>query len=467
MTVDSTRVRKLSIFLMGFQHVLVMYAGTIAVPLIVGSALKMSQSDLAYLINADLFTAGIVTMIQSLGLGIFGIRMPVMMGVTFATVGPMIAIGTTPGVGITGVYGAVIISGLFSILISPLMSRLIRLFPPVVTGSIICLIGLSLFKIAINWCGGGQPTITKQLAGETVKVVNPDFARLDYLLIAFLVLCVVLVISRFGSGIVKNLAVLIGLMVGSLVCAAQGQISLQGMSDLPWLAVTTPFHFGLPTFDVVAAATLCIVMIVVLAESMGMFLALGNILEQPVTQKDMTRGLRADGLATVLGGIFNAFPYTSYSQNVGLVSVTGVRRREVTAVGGLILCVLGLFPKLAHVVTAIPQYVLGGAGLVMFGMVAATGIRILATVDYKTHQHNLLIIAISLSSGMIPVLSPEFFQFFPAWTHPLTHNGIVIGSMVAVGLNFLFNEVKDLKSIMRISMRGKFKEISPHNSGSI
>ena len=442
---------KLNMLLMGLQHVLVMYAGTIAVPLIVGSALNLSQSDLAYLINADLLTAGIVTIIQSLGLGFFGIRMPVMMGVTFATVGPMIAIGTTPGVGLTSVYGAVIISGLFAIVIAPVMGRMIRLFPPLVTGSIICLIGLSLFKIAINWCGGGQPTIVKQVAGEMVKVTNPEYAQLDHLLIAGFVLCVVLLVSRFGRGLFKNLSVLIGLAAGTGVCAAQGSIAWQGIDTLPWLAVTTPFHFGLPRFDLVAASTLCIVMIVVLAESMGMFLALGHILDQPVTHKDMTRGLRADGLGTLIGGIFNTFPYTSYSQNVGLVSVTGVRRREVTAIGGVILCVLGLFPKVAHVVAAIPPYVLGGAGLVMFGMVAATGIRILAAVDYKTHHHNLVIVAISLTSGMIPVLSPEFFQFFPAWTHPLTHNGIVIGSIVAVCLNLLFNGMLDTSAILQMS----------------
>lgn len=441
MSEKSSEISDVRCLLMGLQHVLVMYAGTIAVPLIVGSALRLQKDQMAYLINADLFAAGIITVIQSLGLGKFGIRLPIMMGVTFAAVGPMIAIGANPDVGLTGIYGAVIVSGLFAILIAPLMGRLIRLFPPLVTGSIICLIGLSLLKVGINWSAGGQPTLTRVLDGKAVQVVNPEYGRLDSLLIAFGVLAVILLVNRFGRGILKNLSVLIGLVLGTLVSVLLGRVELHGLGEAPWIALTTPFRFGLPTFDLAAIASLCLVMVIVLAESLGMFLAVGNIVDKRLSSEDLTRGLRADGLGTFIGGIFNTFPYTSFSQNVGLLTVTGVRSKRVTAFGGIILFGLGLFPKVAHVVASIPPYVLGGAGLVMFGMVSATGIRILASVDYQKRQHNLLIVAVSLSIGMVPTLSPDFFQHFPAWAHTLTHSGIVIGSLAAILLNVFFNGV--------------------------
>ena len=303
-------------FVMGWQHVLVMYAGTIAVPLIVGSALNLPKDQMAYLINADLFAAGIITVIQSLGWFGFGIRLPVMMGVTFAAVGPMIAIGSDPSVGLTGIYGAVIVAGLFAMLISPLMGRLITLFPPLVTGTIICLIGLSLLKVAINWCAGGQPTVNQMINGASYQASNPEYGQLSNLAIAFGVLVLILFVNRYGKGIVKNLSVLIGLLAGTAVCAFMGKVNIHGIEDAPWLAVTTPFHFGMPTFHLAAIASLCLVMVIVLAESMGMFLAIGNIIGQDVKKEEITRGLRADGLGTFLGGIFNTFPYTSFSQNM-------------------------------------------------------------------------------------------------------------------------------------------------------
>lgn len=444
-------------FVMGLQHVLVMYAGTIAVPLIIGNALHLPKQDLAFLINADLFVAGVITIIQSLGLGMFGIRLPVMMGVTFAAVGPMIAIGSDPEVGLNGIYGAVIVSGLFAILIAPLMGRLICFFPPVVTGTIICLIGLSLLKVGIHWSAGGQPTIDSVIDGNVHQIANPQYAQPENLAIAAVVLLSILMINRFSQGMLKNLSVLLGLMLGIAICAGLGKLELQGVNETPWLAITTPFHFGLPSFHLSAISSLCLVMVIILAESMGMFLAIGTILERELSDKEIIAGLRADGLGTMLGGIFNTFPYTSFSQNVGLLSVTGVRHRHVTAFGGLILLGLGLLPKVAHVVASIPQSVLGGAGLVMFGTVAATGIRILGGDLQQNKQSNLLIIAISLSIGMMPTLSPNFFQHFPAWSDAMTHSGIVLGSITAVSLNLVFNGLKD-KSEMR--------KIAAHNTHS-
>ncbi|RCW65662.1 nucleobase:cation symporter-2 family protein [Pseudorhodoferax soli] len=430
---------------LGVQHVLVMYAGTVAVPLIVGGALGLSKADIAFLINADLLAAGIATLVQALGLWRFGIRMPVMMGVTFAAVGPMIAIGTDPALGLPAIYGATIVAGLFGILVAPLMGRLLGVFPPLVTGTVITLIGVSLMGVAIHWAAGGQPHRTEMVDGVAHAIANPDYGDPAKLAIAALVLAVVIGISRFGRGLVANLAVLLGVAAGAAVALATGRMGFEGLGDAPWLALTTPFHFGLPRLELSAVLAMCIVMVITLVESTGMFLALGAITGRRVTPDLLTRGLRADGLGTVIGGVFNTFPYTSFSQNVGLVTVTGVRSRYVAAAGGVVLVLLALLPKVAHLVASVPPFVLGGAGIVMFGMVAATGVRILGSVDYGANRHALYVIAISIGMGLIPTLSPTFFQHLPAWTHAITHSGIVLGTVVAVLLNLFYHGVLTLE----------------------
>ena len=468
---------------LGLQHVLVMYAGAVAVPLIIGRALKLSPEQVSMLISADLFCCGLVTLIQSFGATPwFGIKLPVMMGVTFASVAPMLAMAaSTPGAaGAQLIFGSIIGAGVVSILIAPLMSRLLRFFPPVVTGTIILVIGVSLMRIGINWIFGNpfgptapslpNPDHTKWLAdvgamanaavtpaaGASAPVAavvpavpkglslvgsvpNPKYAPLDGIAVASLVLVSILVIAKYAKGFVSNIAVLLGIVIGGIVAAAMGMMSFDKVASASWFAIVTPFQFGMPTFDPVLILTMSLVMVVVMIESTGMFLALGDMTGKTVTQADLTRGLRTDGLGTVLGGIFNTFPYTSFSQNVGLVGVTGVRSRYVCVAGGLIMIVLGLLPKMAALVEALPTVVLGGAGLVMFGMVAATGIRILAAVDFKSNRHNLFVVAVSLGIGMVPLIAPNFKQWLPHGIHPLIESGILLASMAAVVLNLFFN----------------------------
>jgi uric acid transporter len=429
------------LFVLGLQHVLVMYAGAVAVPLIIGSALKLPKDQIALLINADLFACGIATLIQSLGIGGFaGIRLPVMMGVTFAAVGPMVAMANNPELGLLGIYGAVIASGVFATLAAPFMGRLLPLFPPVVTGTIIVVIGASLMRVGINWAGGGLPTVRRTLeGGEVATLANPAYGALDNLALALFVLVAILAIAKYGRGFVANVSVLLGLVLGTLVAMALGKVSFAGLEESPWFALVYPFQFGLPTFDLIAAVTMSVVMIVVMIESLGMFLALSDITGRRLSEADLTRGLRADGIGTFIGGVFNTFPYTSFSQNVGLVGVTGVRSRWVTVAAGLIILALGLFPKLAHVVASIPTPVLGGAGVVMFGMVAATGIRILASVDFHTSRNNLYVVAVSVAFGMIPLAAENFFHHLPRALAPVTHSGILLASLAAVLLNLFFN----------------------------
>ena len=428
---------------LGLQHVLVMYAGAVAVPLILGGAFKLPKEQIAMLINADLICCGLVTLIQSLGIGKgIGIRLPVMMGVSFAAVTPMLAIGTE--LGITTVFGSVIAAGIIGFLAAPVVSRMVRFFPPVVTGSIIAVIGISLMRVAVFWAAG--QAMIKNAEGQMVP--NPAHGDPVNLTIAFIVLLSVMLIAKYGKGFVANIAVLLGLIIGFLISLALGKVNFAGTSAQPWIDIVYPFQFGFPEFHAVPIITMTMVMFVIMVESVGMFLALGELCGRPATQDDITRGLRVDGLGTIVGGVFNTFAYTSFSQNVGLVGVTGVRSRWVTVMGGIIILCFGLFPKVAHVVASIPQFVLGGAGIVMFGMVAATGIRILSRVNFD-NRHNALIIAVSIGVGMIPLIADKFFHHFPKALAPLLHSGILLAAIAALLLNLFFNGLQGAEEAQR------------------
>ncbi|MBS9479209.1 nucleobase:cation symporter-2 family protein [Ancylobacter radicis] len=434
---------------LGLQHVLVMYAGAVAVPLIIGRALKLSPEDVAFLISADLFACGIATLIQSLGAPGLGIRLPVMMGVTFAAVGPMLSMATAPEIGLLGIYGSVIAAGAFGMVVAPFVSRLLPLFPPVVTGTIILVIGISLMRVGINWAGGGLPTLTKVVDGVPGAFPNPNYAQLEGLGLALFVLLAILALTKWGRGFVANVAVLLGIVAGCGLATVLGIMHFEKVAAAPWFGLVLPFHFGTPSFHLVPVLTMCLVMIVVMIESLGMFLALADMTGRRIDRAALTAGLRADGAGTLIGGIFNTFPYTSFSQNVGLVGVTGVRSRYVTAMGGLIMLALGLMPKMAAIVEAVPLVVLGGAGLVMFGMVAATGARILAQVDFRTNRFNLYIVALSVGFGMIPLVAPNFFKNLPHALHPLLESGILLAALVAVALNAFFNGVRSAEAAER------------------
>ena len=416
----------LRLVVLAIQHVLVMYAGAVAVPLILGSALKLPRDQVAVLINADLFACGLATFVQAFGIGPVGIRLPVMMGVTFASLSPMLAMANNPALGLPAIFGSVMAAGLFGIVIAPFVSKLLRFFPSVVTGSIITVIGITLMRVGINWIGGGQPAAA-------------DFGAPGYLGVAAVVLLVILLLLRYSGGFLRNVAVLIGIVVGYVLTLALGWGNFSGLQEQSWVAAVYPLQFGLPRFDLVACVSMCLVMVVVMIESTGMFLALGTLVGRPVQPEDLARGLRADGVGTLIGGIFNTFPYTSFSQNVGLVGVTGVTSPMVCVAGGVIMLLLGLLPKVAFVAASVPQCVLGGAGIVMFGMVAATGIRILATVDYANNRSNVFVVAVSIGFGMIPLVAPTLFHAAPAMLKTMLDSGILLASVVAVTLNAFFN----------------------------
>ncbi|MFI6427937.1 nucleobase:cation symporter-2 family protein [Promicromonospora sp. NPDC050880] len=406
------------LFPLGLQHVLAMYAGAVAVPLIVGGALGYSAADLAFLISADLFVAGIASIIQSVGFWRFGVRLPIMQGVTFAALGPMISIGTTYD--ITAVFGATIACGLFMLLVAPFFSVLLRFFPPIVTGTVILVIGVSLMDVAAGW-------ITNN---------GPSAAPSDLALAAGTLLFIVLV-ERFAPPAVARVSVLLGLVAGTLVALPMGKADFSGVGEAGWFALITPLHFGIPTFPVAAVLSMLVVGLVIMTETTGDMIAVGEITGRPVTPRRLADGLRADGLSTALGGLFNTFPYTAFAQNVGLVSLTGVSSRFVATAAGAILVVLGLVPKVGAVVGGVPSAVLGGAGIALFGMVAASGIRSLAKVTFTSR--NILVVALSLGVALLPTVRPEIYANLPEWFRLIFDSGISAGAISAILLNLLLN----------------------------
>ncbi len=412
---------------LGFQHLLAMYTGAAIVPLIVGGAIGLGPTELAYLVAIDLFMCGVATLLQVWTTRFTGVGLPVVLGCTFTAVGPMIAIGSSNG--ITAIYGALIASGIVVILISGFVGKLARFFPPVVLGSVVTIIGLSLIPVAINDIGGGTP-------GE------PGFASMQNLALGGLTIALIIVLNRVGTVFTRAAAVLFAVLIGTAVAAFLGLVDFSPVREAGWFQMVQPFYFGMPTFDVSAIIVMTLVAIISMIESTGVFFALSDITKKPIGSNELTKGYRAEGVATILGGIFNSFPYTTFSQNVGLVQLSGVKSRRVIFWTSGLLILLGFLPKVATFTTLIPKPVLGGAMLVMFGTVAASGIRILSQVDFSKNE-NLITIALSIGITANPAIvanMPESIQLF-------TDSAIVAGSFTALFLNGFFRLVDRFRPV--------------------
>jgi uric acid transporter len=419
---------KLAVY--GFQHVLAFYAGAVIVPILLANSIGLTTEQLIHLINADLFTCGIASIIQSVGFWKVGVRLPLLQGVTFTAVSPMIAIGLANGGGTDGllvIYGAVIVAGLFTFLIAPYFSKLIRFFPPVVTGSVITIIGIALLPVAAADAAGG--------AGPTL---DPTSGR--NMAYALGTLALIVLIQRVFTGFMATVAVLVGLVVGTLVAWALGDAVFDAVATSPWLGVTTPFYFGWPKFAFAAILSMIVVMVITAVETTGDVFATGEIVEKRIGKDDIARALRADGLATTLGGILNSFPYTCFAENVGLVRLTRIKSRYVVAAAGAIMILLGLLPKAAAIVAGIPHPVLGGAALAMFATVAVVGIQTLTRVDFHDHR-NVVIVATSLGLAMYVTAQPDVAKAVPEWAQIIFGSGITLGSITAILLNLVFHHV--------------------------
>jgi uric acid transporter len=418
-------VPKLAVY--GFQHVLAFYAGAVIVPILLANAIGLTTEQLIHLINADLFTCGIASIIQSVGFWKIGVRLPLLQGVTFTAVSPMIAIGAAAGGGTDGllvIYGAVIVAGLFTFLIAPYFSKLIRFFPPVVTGSVITIIGLALLPVAAADAAGG--------AGPTLDPTSGK--NLAY---ALGTLALIVLIQRVFKGFMATVAVLTGLVVGTLVAWILGDAHFDAVVTSDWFGVTTPFYFGWPKFALAAIVSMIVVMLITAVETTGDVFATGEIVEKRIVREDIARALRADGLATTIGGVLNSFPYTCFAENVGLVRLTRIKSRYVVAAAGVIMIILGLLPKAAAIVAGIPHPVLGGAALAMFATVAVVGFQTLSRVDFHDHR-NVVIVATSVGLAMYVTAQPDVAKAVPQWAQIILGSGITLGSITAIVLNLVF-----------------------------
>ncbi|AYG46673.1 purine permease [Pseudomonas sp. Leaf58] len=410
----------------GLQHVLTMYGGIVAVPLILGQAAGLNGAEIGMLIAASLFAGGLATLLQTLGLPFFGCQLPLVQGVSFAGVATMGAIlSSEGGGGLPGVLGAVMAASLIGFLITPVFSRITKFFPPLVTGIVITTIGLTLMPVAARWVMGGNSA-------------SPEFGSVANIGLAGLTFAIVLLLSKLGSATISRLSILLAMVVGTLIAWAMGMADFSKVSQGPMFAFPTPFHFGMPEFHIAAILSMCIVIMVTLVETSADILAVGEIIDTKVDSKRLGNGLRADMASSILAPIFGSFTQSAFAQNVGLVAVTGVKSRYVVATGGVILVVLGLLPIMGRVIAAVPTPVLGGAGIVLFGTVAASGIRTLSKVSYKNNV-NLIIVAASLGFGMIPIAAPTFYHHFPNWFETIFHSGISSAAIMAILLNLIFN----------------------------
>lgn len=419
------------LFTLGLQHVLAFYAGAVIVPLLIAASLHLDTATTIHLINADLLTCGIATLIQAVGLGPrVGVRMPIIQGVTTTAVAPIIAIGlaTTDGKGgvesLPTIYGAVICAGIFTYLATPVFAKFLRFFPPVVTGSVLLVMGTSLLAVSAN---------------DFVNYAEGAPAGRD-LCYAFGTLALIILVQRFCRGFLGTIAILIGLVAGTAVAVLLGDASFAEVGNADAFGITTPFYFGLPEFHLSAIFSLIIVMIITMVETTGDVFATGEIVKKRIQKDDIQRALRADGISTCIGGIMNSFPYTCFAQNVGLVRITGVRSRWVAASAAGFMILLGVLPKAGAVVASIPAPVLGAASLALFANVAWVGIQTIAKAD-MTDDRNAVIVTTALGLAMLVTFKPEIAETLPQWAQIFVSSGMSIGAITAILLNILFFHV--------------------------
>ena len=409
--------------ILGLQHLLAMYSGSILVPIMIAGALGYNAHQLTYLISTDIFMCGVATFLQVQLNKYFGIGLPVVLGVAFQSVAPLSMIGASHGSG--AMFGALIVSGIYVILVSGFFSKIANLFPSIVTGSVITTIGLTLIPVAIGNMGNNAPKPTVQS-----------------LILAVVTILIILVVNIYTTGFIKSISILIGLIVGTAIAASIGLVDFTPVAQAPVVHVPTPFFFGAPKFEITSIVMMCIIATVSMVESTGVYLALSDITKDPITSTRLRNGYRAEGLAVLLGGIFNTFPYTGFSQNVGLVKLSGIKTRLPIYYAAAFLVLLGLLPKFGALAQIIPSPVLGGAMLVMFGFVSIQGMQILARVDFEHNEHNFLIAAVSIAAG-VGLNNSTLFNGLPTGFQMFFANGIVVASVLAIVLNAILNRNKN------------------------
>lgn len=430
---------------LSIQHVLAFYAGAVIVPLLIAGGLHLNAETTIHLINADLLTCGVATLIQSVGITRFvGVRLPIIQGVTTTAVAPIIAIGVAsarggdPNSALPTIYGAVIASGLFTFFAAPYFAALVRFFPPVVTGTVLLVMGTTLLSVSASDFVGYATAAPSASSAHGAVPLQPRS-----LLYAFGTLAAIVLAQRFLRGFLATIAVLIGLVGGTAVAAVLGHLDpkdIDAFKSAGSFAATTPFYFGTPTFAAGAIVSMTIVMAVTMVETTGDVFATGEIVGKRIRKADISAAIRADGLSTLLGGVMNSFPYTCFAQNVGLVRITRVKSRWVAAGAGVVMMILGVLPKAGALVATIPSPVLGGASLAMFANVAWVGMQTIAKADMRDNR-NAVIVTTSLGLAMLVTFKPFIAESMPSWARIFFASGMTAGAIAAIALNVLFFHV--------------------------
>ena len=409
---------------LGIQHVLAMFAGNITVPIIIAGIFGQTPEQKIFLIQMALFVAGVATVIQTVGYGRIGSRLPIIQGTSFAFI-PVMAPFAKAGLG--AVFTAAFIGGIFQMLIGRILKPIRHLFPPLVTGIVVLMIGISLLKVGFMYAGGG---------GWLLNNKPEVFGNYNHLIISFTVLIVALWANQKGKGMVSSASILIGMVAGYIVAMMMGMVNYGKIAGADWFAFPMPLQYGI---DFVPGAIILMLFMAVVTtiETIGDISAttMGGA-NREATDKELSGGIMADGLGTAFGSLFNAMPNTSYSQNAGLVAFTGVISRHVGTVAGVILILMGLFPKLGGIIAAMPESVIGGAAIIMFGLITSAGIKLVAQSEMS--QRNLLILGLSLSFGIGMSLLPQFVAHIPDFgisLKLLLTTGLIPAGMLAFILN--------------------------------
>lgn len=406
---------------LALQHILAAFAGIIAVPLVVAGALKLSVEDTSIMVSASIFVAGITTILQSKGVGPIGSRVSGMMGTDFTFANPAISVGSR--FGIAGIVGATIAGSLVEIVLSRFIKPLMKFFPPLITGTVVALIGITLLPVSMDWAAGGSGA--------------KDYGSIENITIAFVVMVFTLLLNHYGKGMWSTASVFIGMIFGYVLCVCLDKVDLSAVNAAAWFALPKIFHYGV-TFNFSAILSFVPAYVVSLIGTVGIMMAIGEASDTKMTSERAANGVLADGVGSMLAGIFGAGPNTAFSQNVGLITLTKVASRHVMIVAGLILAILGVFPKLSALISIMPQPVLGGVGVIMFGLVAAQGIKTLATV--KIGDRELLIISVAFALGIGVTVRPELLVGLPTPIQMVLSSGISTGTLAALILNIVLTE---------------------------
>ena len=404
---------------LGAQHVVAMLLGNITPPLLITGALGLALSDQGLILQMVLFMAGLATLVQAYPWGPVGGRIPVIMGTSIAFVGAAIAIGRQ--FGLAAVFGACLVAASVEIALGLSIVSVRRLFPPLVNGIVVMLIGLTLIPVGMDYAAGG--------AGAA------DYGAPHHLLLASVAFLVTLVLNQFARGFASYASMLIGVLAAYGLAMAFGQIDLTPVAEAGWVSLPRPLSFGLE-FRGTAILVMAFVYVISTMETLGDISGTLAAVGREPTDGELRGGLLADGVMSALAALFSAFPNTSYSQNVGLVNFTGVASRFVTAISGVLLMMLGLLPKVGALFATIPAAVIGGGSLIMFAMIFASGLSIVHR-SVSLDRRNLVILAVSIGLGLGVELRPAVLQPLPDGLQTFFASGLITGGLCALGLNLI------------------------------